>query len=93
MLTETTMPPQKQIYYCKILVFGYEPCQILGVVEHFSKHCCCHPQSEYVLVGRSWSFCVRQREWAEFDVMELTGVVRAGCYSIGDKNVFKKTRP
>jgi hypothetical protein len=30
----------------KTLGFGYEPHQILGVVQRFSNHCSCHPEGE-----------------------------------------------
>jgi hypothetical protein len=38
---------------CKTFTFGCKQHQILGAVQCSSKHCSCHPQDEYVLVGQS----------------------------------------
>jgi hypothetical protein len=52
----------------KTLVFRHEARRILGVVQHFDKHCSGHLQGKYVLVDRSWSSYVEQ---GVEDVMRL----------------------
>jgi hypothetical protein len=42
----------------KASAFVCEPRRIFGVVQRFDRHCSCHPQCEYVLVGR---YCIAAR--------------------------------
>jgi hypothetical protein len=40
---------------CKSSALEYKPRRIFGVVQRFGENYSCHPQGEYILVGRSWS--------------------------------------
>jgi hypothetical protein len=46
----------------KTSAFRYKVCLMLGVVQHFDKHCTCYLQDEYVLVGHFGSL-MYSREW------------------------------
>jgi hypothetical protein len=49
---------------------------MLEVIQRFGKHCNCHLQGEYVLVGRFWKPCMWKAVGGKWDMMDLIG--RAG---------------
>jgi hypothetical protein len=51
----------------------YRPRKILIIVEHFGRHCSCHPQGDCVDAGRFWMSCVGQAVDNELDLMMLIG--------------------
>jgi hypothetical protein len=43
-------------FCAKTSALWYEPRSVMGISQRFDKHCCCHPQGEYVLVDRvTWA--------------------------------------
>lgn len=64
--------------FCKTQVFRNEPCQMLKVIRHFSKHCSCRLQGECVLFGNFWKPYVGQAADSMQDITDLIG--KAGCY-------------
>jgi hypothetical protein len=45
------------------------------VIQHFGKHCSCHVQGEYVLVGHFWKPYVGQAVGGKLNAMVPTGGV------------------
>jgi hypothetical protein len=57
------------------LGFQDEPRRMLKIIERFGKHCSCHLQGEYVMVGRPWKHYTGQAVNGELDLMVLIGGV------------------
>lgn len=65
---------QTDVTVCIILDFGYEPHQVFGVNQCFSKHYGCYFHGGYV-VGQVLEAYMGQAVSAETDLMVLTGGV------------------
>jgi hypothetical protein len=46
---------------------------MLKIIHRFGKHCSCHLQGEYVLIGRFWNPYIRQTIGCEWYVTDLIG--------------------
>jgi hypothetical protein len=46
---------------------------MLKIIQRFGKHCICHLQGEYVMVGRFWKPYIGQAIGGELDLMVLIG--------------------
>jgi hypothetical protein len=57
------------------LAFRDELHQILEVIQHFTKYCSCHLQSEYVFVGHFWVPYVEQAVGGKRNAMNMFGRV------------------
>jgi hypothetical protein len=55
------------------LSFRDELGQMLKINQHFSKHCSCNFQSEYVMAGHFCKSYIRQAVGSELDLVVLTG--------------------
>jgi hypothetical protein len=62
---------------CITSAFGDEPSRILKIIQRFGKHCICHLQGEYVMVGRFWQPYIGQAVGGELDSMVLIGRAEA----------------
>jgi hypothetical protein len=48
---------------------------MLKIIQHFGKHCSCHLQGKYVMVGCFWIPCIGQTIGEEMDLKVLIGGV------------------
>jgi hypothetical protein len=51
---ETTHVVYQQNRSCTTSAFEDKPHRILRIIQRFGKHCSCHLQGEYVMVGCFW---------------------------------------
>jgi hypothetical protein len=56
---------------CTTSAFRDEPCRMLKIIQRFGKHCSCHLQGEYVMVGHFWQPYIGQTVGGELNLMVL----------------------
>jgi hypothetical protein len=60
---------------------------MLKIIQRFDKHCSCHLQREYVIVGHFWKPYIRQAVGGKLNFMVLIGGADDGncnvCQNIG----------
>jgi hypothetical protein len=55
---------------------------MLKISHHFSKHCSCHLQGEYVMVGHFWKPYIGQAVGGKLDLMVLIGEAEEPVFTL-----------